>query len=132
MIILKEYKITYYSKVELPSFKGLLGLNIDTLFEGEVKNPLLIFKPTSSIIYKGITDIFHHEVVKAQSIYELHTDGTISIDELYNLTKEAWDYLRSFLQGFDISKEIKKFPDPPLDSVRYSLEDILEKFHRKM
>lgn len=131
MITLKDHKITYYGQVSEPTYKGLLSTNVDIAFEGVASNPLLVFKPNPRIIYKGVTEEFFHIVAQSQSVYELHTNGSISIPELYEVTKEALAFLRSFLQNVDISIEIKNFPDPPLEALQHSLEDILVAFHRK-
>jgi hypothetical protein len=128
VILQNKYQGTFYSDVTLPNFKGTLSQDIDIQFASERENPLLRLIISPTYILKEIGGDFKHDVLKSQSIFDLITDGTLTINELYNITREAINHLRLHLVNKNMPNNLKEIGDPPLSEVLASLMAILTRF----
>lgn len=128
MIINHLRKISYYSKLEIPPLKGLYSQNIAIKFETQGGHPKFILKVNPAYKEIGITQNNEFIVAQSQAIFEVETDGSITVNELYELTKEAMEDLRTFIAKHDnIPNNLKQIPDPSIDTIRPSLEAVV--FH---
>lgn len=74
-----------------------------------------------------------YEVIRTQSSYELHTDGTISINELYEIYLQAFNGFITTLNQQETNNNIPVTADiypPPLSEHLADLTDIANRFEQ--
>lgn len=121
-----EYLITYYSDVKLPNTTGLFTKTIKSGFKYQKEGE-------SACIYIGLLYLFKkdgidYEILQAESRFSIK-DSTLTLNDLYEAYCHSIKALKEFPKAkqFQIDRDLKGLPIPPLGTVEGGLRLLLQK-----
>jgi len=118
------YKGTFFSEIKIPAFKGLLEKEMENNFHVTNTDKTLHFKITNTWNLKEFPNGKIFEIVKSESTFDIQTDGSISVEDMYELYVESIGYLRNYLNVFEKSQGMipTDMPAPPLEKKKHQFQ----------
>jgi hypothetical protein len=126
------YHGTFYSDLVRPDYKGLLEKSLDWHFDAKAKDNKLDFKIDMSLIHIEFNGSKTFETLKSKSVFELHIENGVTINELYEVVKTAVDHLKNYdlVSPSDKQNYLDNIPYPPLSVFEEKLKEIQDWFRK--